>query len=492
MSAFASSRGPRAPARRLSALLLLAALASLSLGTSSASAGVRALNTGVSYIYDNDPAAFDNAKRAGASIVQTPLRWASVAPDKQPAGWNPADPADPNYDWEFIDQWVSRAVAAGLTPVLQIRGTPLWAQRCHTGETDVPCDPDPAALATFATAAAKRYSGSFAGLPHVTYWQGLNEPNLSLFFAPQYEGNKPVSPHLYRALINAFYAAIKAVDPSNLVIAAGLGPIAVPKYTIGPMRFTRELLCMKGHNHPRPTAGDCEGGVHFDIFDMHPYTTGGPTHKGGINDVELGDLAKLKTLLAAADRAGRIEGVFEHTPLWIMELSWDTNPPDPGGLPMKIESRWIAEALFNSWSLGIEYFFWYSLRDPEPEPNLPFSQTDQGGLYFRGPTVAQDQPKEILFAFRFPFVSYPRQKGLFFWGRTPSSDGGRVTIQILKHGHWRKAAVTRADSAGIFRGVAPRRYGKNRSGAARALYKGESSLPFSMKPVPDFPHAPFG
>ena len=492
MSAFASSRGVGAPVRRLSALLLLVALACLSVGASSAGAGVHALHTGVSYIYDNDAAAFDNAKRAGASIVQTPLRWASVAPSKQPAAWNPADPADPNYDWEFFDQWVSRAVAAGLTPVLQIRGAPLWAQRCHTGETDVPCDPDPAALASFATAAAKRYSGSFGGLPHVTYWQGLNEPNLSLFFAPQYEGNKAVSPHLYRTLINSFYAAVKAVDPSNLVIAAGLGPIAVPKYTIGPMRFTRELLCMKGHNHPKPTAGDCEGGVHFDIFDMHPYTTGGPTHQGGINDVELGDLAKLKTLLAAADRADRIKGVFEHTPLWIMELSWDTNPPDPGGLPMKIESRWIDEALFNSWSLGIEYFFWYSLRDPEPEPNLPFSQTDQGGLYFRGPTVAQDQPKEILFAFRFPFVSYPRQKGLFFWGRTPSSSGGRVTIQILKRGHWHKVAVARADSAGIFQGVASRRYGKNRSGAVRALYKGESSLPFSMKPVPDFPHAPFG
>lgn len=492
MSTLAPSPGHRARARTTAIALLLAALALLAGNATSARAGVRALHTGVSYIYDNDAAAFDNAKRAGASIVQTPLRWASVAPDKQPAAWNPEDPADPNYDWEFIDQWVTRAVAADLTPVLQVRGAPLWTHRCHSGETDVPCDPDPAALAAFATAAAKRYSGNFGGLPHVTYWQGLNEPNLSLFFAPQFEGDRPVSPDLYRTLINSFYAAIKAVDPSNLVLAAGLGPIAVPKYTIGPMRFARLLLCMRGHNHPRPTKGDCEGGVHFDIFDMHPYTTGGPTHEGGVNDVELGDLAKLKTLLAAADRAGRIKGAFEHTPLWIIELSWDTNPPDPGGLPMKIESRWIAEALFNSWSLGIEYFFWYSLRDPEPEPDLPFSQTDQGGLYFRGPTVAQDQPKEILFAFRFPFVSYPRGKGLFFWGRTPSSSSGKVVIQILKRGHWRKAAVTQADEAGIFQGIAPKRYGRNRSGAVRAVYKGEASLPFSMKPVPDFPHPPFG
>ena len=493
MSVLASSPGHRARVRALAIAVLLATLAAAAWSPGAANARVRPLHTGVSYIYDNDLAAFENAKKAGVEIVQTPLRWASVAPHRQPAAWDPADPADPNYDWEFIDQWVSRAVATGLTPVLQVRGTPLWAQRCHTGETDRPCNPDPAALAAFATAAARRYSGSFGGLPHVPYWQGLNEPNLSLFFEPQFEGDRPVSPDLYRTLINSFYAAIKAVDPSNLVIAAGLGPIAVPKYTIGPMRFTRLLLCMKGHNHPRPTSGDCGGGVHFDIFDIHPYTSGGPTHEGGVNDVELGDLSKLKTLLDAADRAGRIKGAFKHTPLWVMELSWDTNPPDPGGLPMKIESRWIAEALFNSWSIGIEYFFWYSLRDPDPEPSLPFSQTDQGGLYFRGATVAQDQPKEILFAFRFPFVAYPREKkGLVFWGRTPTGTPGRVVIQVLKHGHWRKAGVARADSAGIFRGIADHRYGRNRKGAARAVYEGGSSLPFSMKPVPDFPHPPFG
>ena len=152
------------------------------------------------------------------------------------------------------------------------------------------CDPSPAALAAFATAAARRYSGQFPGLPRVQYWQGLNEPNLSLFFFPQFntEGT-PLSPDLYRALINAFYSAVKSVDGSNLVLAAGLGPIAVPPWTMGPMRFARLLLCMTGARHPHPIGGDCGGGVHFDIFAIQPYTTGSPTHEGGVNDVELGD-----------------------------------------------------------------------------------------------------------------------------------------------------------------------------------------------------------
>ena len=478
---------------KASSLLLALLVASIAFtGEADAKAPSRPLTTGVSYIYDVNQEALDNVRSTGAQMTMDPLRWAEVAPSAQPAAWQPEDPADPHYDWQSVDLWVKYAVTAGLTPVLQIRGAPLWAQRCGEAKADAPCNPDPTALAAFATAAARRYSGNFGDLPRVRYWQGLNEPNLSLFFNPQYEGDKPVSPDLYRTLINSFYAAIKGVDPSNLVIAAGLGPIAVPKYTIGPMRFARLLLCMRGHRHPHPAPGNCHGGVHFDIFDIHPYTTGGPTHEGGPNDVELGDLGKLQELLTAADRAHRIVGAFKHTPLWILEFSWDSNPPDPGGLPMKIERRWIAEALHQAWRSGVDAFFWYSLRDQEPEPQVPFSQTLESGLYFRGPTVAQDQPKPTLYAFRFPFVAYPTRRGLSFWGRTPSSGRGRVAIQLLKAGRWRTARVVHADGVGIFRGRIQRRYGRRGRGAARAVFQGGPSVPFSMRGVADFYQPPFG
>jgi hypothetical protein len=459
-----------------------------------ATAAVRPLITGISGIGEYESANFEHARSSGAQLVRLGLYWGTVAPKQQPANWQPENPADPHYDWAYLDRGVTEAVKAGLTPVLLLDGAPTWAQRCTPPpiQADGLCDPSPADLATFAKAAATRYSGHFGGLPHVQYWQGLNEPNLSLFFYPQFDGNRLVSPILYRALINSFYAAIKAVDPSNLVIAAGLGPIAVPKWTVGPMRFTRELLCMQGKTQPRPTAGDCEGGVHFDIFDIHPYTTGGPTHEGGVNDVELGDLEKLQTLLRAADRAGRIQGQFRHTQLWSTEFSWDSNPPDPGGLPMTILSRWTAEALYRSWRVGMSRFFWYSVRDDPYEPNRPFSETLQSGLYFRGPTPAQDQPKEVFHAFRFPFVAYPQKKGLSFWGRTPTSGAGKVAIQLWKGGRWRDAFQARADSVGIFQGLIGRSYGRNKHGQARAIYHGEAAVPFAMKPVRDFRQPPFG
>jgi hypothetical protein len=473
---------------------LLAAVSLLAIQAETAGGATRPLTTGVSYVYDEEPAvAFAHVKNAGARLVHTPVRWGSTAPSTQPASWNPADPADPNYDWESTDSWVREAVASGLTPVLQIRGAPRWAQRCaRTVSTDIPCNLDPAALAAFATAATRRYSGNFGGLPRVQYWQGLNEPNLSLFFLPQFEGDKAVSPILYRTLINTFYDAVKAVDPTNIVIAAGLGPIAVPKYTIGPIRFTRELLCMRGKERFRPAPGDCHGGLKFDIFAVHPYTTGGPTHEGGVNDVQLGSLGRLHALLQAADKAGRIHSAYRRTPLWITEFSWDSRPPDPGGLSMEIETRWAAEALHRAWRAGISTFFWFTIRDFE-EPGVPSHISIEAGLYFRGPTVAQDQPKEVLYAFRFPFVAYHRKKGgLYFWGRTPNSQGGRVVIQIWRNGKWRKRAVAQADKYGIFQGVAKGGYGRNRRGSARALFEGQDSRPFSMRPVPDFYHPPFG
>lgn len=493
-SAGASTPTAQSFPRRLALLLVLVLVLSAFAGDA-AGAAARPLVTGITNVEDEVPLAFDRTREGGAQFVRIPLYWGGVAPRVEPPAWQPEDPSDSHYHWGQSDQAVSNAVAAGLVPVLQVDGGPAWAQRCRVPNyyARVPtCDTNPDALAAFATAAARHYDGQ-SGVPRVQYWQALNEPNLSLFFNPQYAADgKPISPNLYRDLLNAFYRGVKSVDSSDLVIAAGLGPIAVPPFTIGPMRFARQLLCMHGHNHPRPNSGGCGGGVHLDIFAIQPYTTGGPTHEGRINDVELGDLGKLQTLLRAADDAGRIEGAFKRTPLWITEFSWDSKPPDPGGLPMKIETRWVAEALYRAWQAGVTHFFWYSLRDGHHDSNQPYSETLESGLYFRGSTIEQDQPKEALGAFRFPFVAYPTQKGLLFWGRTPDSQPHRVTIQVWRRGAWRRATAIQASATGVFGDVIHRGYGRDKRGSVRAVYPGQLSMPFSMRPVPDFVQPPFG
>jgi hypothetical protein len=483
----------RLSSRRSAVALLTLGLLAIAAFPPTAAAGP--LLTGITNLHTDNPLAFERTRDAGARLVRIPLDWEDTAPATRPGGWQPSNPSSPGYDWGDGDAAVSRATLAGLTPVLQVDDAPRWAQRC-TPPPSLPaaiCDPDPAQLAAFATAAARRYNGRTPGLPRVRHWQALNEPNLSLFFFPQFDtARRALSPGLYRTLLNAFHTAVKTVDPSNLVLAAGLGPIARPPFTIGPMRFARELLCMKGRRRPRPARGDCGGGVHFDIFAIHPYTTGGPTHRGRADDVQLGDLAKLRALLRAADRAGRIKGRFRRTPLWITEFSWDSKPPDPGGLPMKIAMRWTAEALYRAWGAGVTHFFWYSLADEPRDSGRPFSQTIESGLYFRGATLAEDRPKPLLKAFRFPFVAYPGRRGLLVWGRTPSGRGGSVRIEIRGRGGWRKLAVRRAARNGIVRARLRSRYGLDKRGAVRARVGGRTSVPFSMRPVRDFRHPPFG
>lgn len=489
-------RPPGAAIRRSAAATIACSALLLAIAAQPPAADGRPLITGVTNIDSSEPLAFERTRASGAKLIRIPLHWDGTVPQAAPANWRPDDPSDPHYDWSKSDADVTRAVQAGLTPVLSVGGAPSWAERCRPPDSLpywVECDPDPAAFGAFAAAAARRYSGAIPGLPRVSYWQALNEPNLSLFFFPQYEtSGRAISPDLYRNLLNAFYAGVKSVNPSNQVLMAGLGPIAVPLWTIGPMSFARQLLCMRGVRRPRPTPGNCGGGVHFDIFAIQPYTTGGPTHHGKVNDVQLGDLGKLQTLLKAADRAKRIKGMFKQTPLWITEFSWDSQPPDPGGLPMKILTRWAAEALHEAWQAGVSRFLWYSLRDSAPSADQPFSETIESGLYFRGASLEQDKPKKVLKAFRFPFVAYPGSGRLSFWGRTPNSRGGKVKIQLQKGKRWKTVRVLRASKAGIFEGSVQTPYGRDKRGAARAVAGGQRALPFAMRPVKSFRHPPFG
>ena len=89
-------------------------------------------------------------------------------------------------------------------------------------------------------------------------------------------------------------------------------------------------------------------------------------------------------------------------------------------------------------------------------------------------------------------VAYSKRRGATFWGRTPTSKPGRVKIQFRRKGGWRVVAKTRANGSGIFSGFAKSKALTRKRGQMRAVYRGESSVPFSLKPVKDFYQRPFG
>lgn len=486
---------------RFSSLIGVIALAASLLFAGVSTAASRPLETGITTpdAITQGEDAFDRIRDAGATSTRVIIFWNQVAPTSEPSSWNPTDPADPNYDWGVFDAQVQGAVNSGLTPLVQIFSAPRWAERCKIPISGIStsgiCNPDPVAFAEFSEAAAKRYNGDFDGLPRVRYWEPWNEPNLFLFFEPQYKNGKKISPTLYRTLLNRFAGVVKGVNPTNQIVAGGLAPIERPG-SLGPLDFARRVLCMTGRVNPKPKPG-CGEKATFDIWANNPFTTGGPTHESaGPDDVSLGDLPEMGKLLRAANAANKIRTERKSISFWVTEFSWDSRPPDPGGVPMRILTRWTSEAMYRAWQAGVSKFFWLSLRDWPRADGAPYRETYEAGLYFRGPTVAEDKAKRNLRAFQFPFVAFGSRRGISIWGRTPSSTPGKLTLSYQSGGGWRRLGVVRADRNGIFRSFiktrVAKKLGRKKKADVRAVYRGEASRAFSLRPVKDFRQPPFG
>lgn len=431
-------------------------------------------------------AAFRRVRGAGASVARLTVDWQAIAPTARGPAFAETNPAAPEYRWAAVDRQVKGAVAAGLQPLVSIAGAPSWA--VEEASRRGPYKPDAAALGRFATAAATRFSGRFDDLPRVRYWQVWNEPNLNVFLTPQHDGTRPVSPDLYRGLVNRFAAAVHRVHADNLVVAGALSPFTVSGYaeSVAPLRFMRDLLCVSGGAHPRPT---CTSRVEFDVWSHHPYTSGGPTRSARLpDDVSLGDLAEMHRLLDAAIAAHH---VVHRTPVrfWVTEFSWDTRPPDPKAVPATLHARWVAEAMYRMWQAGVSLVVWFTLRDDPPPPDYDF----QSGLWFRGAGgLATDRPKPALAAFRFPFVAFSGGRGIDFWGRLPTCAGATVELYVArKDPRYRRVAQVAANGVGVFAGRFRTPAGANR---VRARIAGTStwSRAFSLTRPPDRTVRPFG
>jgi len=418
----------------------------------------------------------------GSTIVRIHALWSEIAPATPGSKFEPTNPADPEYAWQKLDASIQHAHAAGLQVLLTVTGAPHWAERGGTGYATAYAayNPDPKAFGQFATALAKRYDGSFRGLPRIRYFEVWNEPNVSFYFTPQSEteadGTKVnVAATLYRALVNSFADAVHQVDRNNIVVAGSLAPFTIQGVSYvestGGIHFLRELLCLSLSGPPRPT---CSAKAHFDALSFHPYTSGGPTHHAlNPGDLSLGDMPAARAVLAAGIKAGHVVSSMP-VGMWVTEFSWDTNPPDPQAVPAGLQARWVAEALFRMWKNGVSRVIWYQVRD------WAYPGTDyQSGLYFKGATLSADRPKPGLLAFHFPFVAYAAHGRIAFWGRDENSTSARVTIQLRTGGRWRTVGTKTADRFGIFQGSFA---SAARQGVARAVVDNVSSRSFSLQP----------
>lgn len=418
---------------------------------------------------------YSRARSLHSSWVRLTVVWLALVSPQPASGFRPTDPSDPNYHFAPLDATVREAAAHHERLLLTILDAPSWALDYTSGPTGWNASPKAADVGAFARALALRYSGRYPDpvhpghkLPRVSWFQAWNEPNLPTMIAPQWRkgrGGKwiPASPSIYRNVLNAVYRNVKAVEPADQVIAAGLAPYGDapgrPLNRMHPLTFLADLLCLRG---PHLRRIQCRNPAHFDVLDVHPYSLTPISTAYNANDISVMDIGRLAPIMRAARRAHTVLP-SRPKPIWVTEIGWTSKPPDPHGVPLAVQARYVSLSFFELWSQGVSHVFWDLIRD------FPYKSLTGAGVYYQG-GVAKPSTR----AFRFPFVALPNPlRTVTLWGRAPRR--GQVTIQVLRGRRWVRLLRLRTTRGGVFytiRGLGSRL-------TLRAVSHGVVSFPYT-------------
>ena len=305
------------------------------------------------------------ASVAGASVIHTTASWASIAPTK-PA--NAANGDDPAYKLADLDELVFQSGIYGLRVMIDINGTPKWA---NGGKAPNVMPTRLSDLTTFAKMLASRYDGR-QGHGTVALWSVWNEPNLQLFLTPQFVGKTIVGPSNYAKLYKAAYAGIKSANPLAKVAIGETSargrdkPLAGVSASIAPGTFAKYLAKVPG--------------LKFDAWAHHPYPTAPnlpPTQKVRYPNVALLTLPTFEKNL----------NTYFHrsVPVWITEYGHETKPPDPHGVSYALQAKYAVQALTIARNdPNVQMFIWFVFHDSAGNPwqsGLYGSRNDQKPAY---------------------------------------------------------------------------------------------------------------
>jgi hypothetical protein len=343
----------------------------------------------------------------GARVVRFSLHWDQIAATEPSA---PSDPSDTAYDWTAADQVLNGLHAHGIDVIVQLVGTPRWAN------AGLPANYAPTSSSTFrsfASAAAQRYSW-------VSRWLIWNEPN-------QRRWLRPTTAAVYTSrLLNPAYAAIHAVIPGAEVAGGG----TAPRGSTGGISPVAWLLGMRAA-HAR-----------LDAYAHNPYPldprretplTGGCTHCATI------------TMATISRLGGLVARNFPRARIWLTEYGYQSNPPDRLlGVSPALQARYESEGAYVAYRTPrVDLLIQFLYRD---EPNLARFQS---GLVTLG-----DTPKPAYAAFEAPLAETMRSgPRVALWGqlRAPAAVGQTARLEERFGATWRPLATVPVATGGFIR-----------------------------------------
>ena len=373
---------------------------------------------------------------AGIDVVRIHARWGDIAPGgrRRPGGFSGAVHTDRRYGWRELDEGISLVRAAGMKVMLTVTGPgPLWTSRAPRLRNPRH-RPNAQAFADFARAVATRYRDS------VDTYLVWNEPNIPGWLDPQIECKRGrevcerVAPHLYRALLQAAYPAIKAADPGAEIVMGELAPIGresrSPSHTvIPPLTFLRTMACLDERYRPMPRRGFCRRfrTVRADALGHHPHGVEAAPDEPS-QDRRWAKIADIPRLIATLDRiteTGRFEAPgSEGFDVHLTEFGYQTSPPDHAiGVTLAEQQRFLQQAAYIAWSTPrVRSLVHYQWEDEPVRFRAPGQLAYAGwqsGLHF-----VNGRPKPVMDSFLAPFIV----DGDRFWGQVRPGGAHRVTI----------------------------------------------------------------
>jgi GH35 family endo-1,4-beta-xylanase len=268
---------------------------------------------------------------------------------KSYVNWATVEPNPGEFRWVDPDNIVKAMGDQEVQILMRVHGTPAWARPPESSFTHPP--DEVARFADFMTALASRYKGKVAA------YEIWNEPNLA------YEwGNLTPDPAAYTEMLKAAYTAVKAVDPTALIIVGGLATTGDGSPTAyGDLKYLEAMY---------------EAGAkgYFDALGSHPYSFGRPPDE--VDPWGL-SLSRVEEQYAVMEANG--DGA---TPIWITEIGWVVETDWDLGEHQKIsvteaqQAQYLVDAYnkinrdwpfvkaFFIFNLDFSTVFWY----PAPEP----------------------------------------------------------------------------------------------------------------------------
>jgi hypothetical protein len=255
---------------------------------------------------DDGPALIDEfADTLGADVVRINFCWSD------------AELAPGVYESDYIGRAVSAIRAArarGMQVLVVVYETPSWASDRSVWGTAPPGDEAgvyhsyyPPSLGSLdeLTAFMTHLSSLLRG--EVLAYSCWVEPNLWAYLYPQRTASDAsFGVRRYAAMLEAFFAGVRAGDPAAKVVAGETCPTGDDsRLRTSPQRFARRLAALGGARS-------------FDVYAHHPYPTGGNAHiaPGALPDDTRHTvwLANLDTLL----------DVFPGKPFYLSEYAYPT------------------------------------------------------------------------------------------------------------------------------------------------------------------------